>query len=59
MLCYKTDVHSREYPVAGVGGVDPVAARLWRRPSRPDAGGELGFEAKDVGSMVARLRWEG
>ena len=56
MLCYKTDVHSREYPVAGVGGVDPVAARLWRRPSIPDAEDESGLEAKEAGSMMAKRR---
>ena len=49
----------REDSSAGGGRVDSIAVRLRQRPSSPDAGGESGFEAKDAGSMVARLRQEG
>ena len=59
MPCAKMDAPLREDSAAGGGGVKPIAVRLRRRPPRPDAGGELGFEAKDAGSMVARLRQEG
>ena len=59
MLCANMDACLREDSSAGGGGVDPIAVRLWQIPSSPDAGGESGFEAKDSGSMVARLRWEG
>ena len=59
MPCANMDAPLREDSAAGGGGVEPIAVRLRRRPSRPDAGGEPGFEAKDAGSMVARLRQEG
>ena len=59
MPCAKMDAPLREDSDAGGGGVEPIAVRLRRRPSRPDAGGESGFKAKDAGSMAARLRWEG
>ena len=38
---------------------NPIAAILRQRPSRPDGGDELDFEAKEAGSMVARQRKEG
>ena len=59
MPCANMDARLREDSSAGGGGVDPIAVRLWQIPSSPDAGGELGFEAKGAGSMVARLRREG
>ena len=57
--CAKTDARLREDPAAGGGGVEPISARLWRRPSSPDAGEELGFKSKEAGSMVAGRRREG
>ena len=55
----KTDVRLREDPSAGGGGVDPIAPILWKRPSIPSRRDELGFEAKEAGSIVARRRQEG
>ena len=57
--CVKTYARPREDPAAGGGGVDPIAAILWRRASSPGAGEKLGFEAKEAGIMVARRRQEG
>ena len=55
----KADVRLREDPAAGGGGVAPIAVRLWRRPSRPNAVDELGLEAKESGSMVEMQGQEG
>ena len=59
MTCANTDARPKEYPAAGGGGVDQIAARLRQRPSRPNAGGKSVFEAKEAGSMVASQRQEG
>ena len=59
MHCAKADARPREDPAAGGGGVDPIAAKLRRRPSIPNAGGKSVFKAKEAGSMVARRRREG
>ena len=59
MPCANTDARAREDTAAGGGGVDPIAAILQRRPSIPDGGDDLGLEAKEAGSMVARRRREG
>ena len=59
MPCAKMVARLRKDPAAGGGGVDPIAAILQRRTSNPNAGEELGFEAKEAGSMVAMQRQEG
>ena len=59
MPCAKTDVRLSEDPAAGGSGVDPIAAILRQRPSSPDIRGELGFKAKEEGSMAERRRREG
>ena len=59
MPCNKTDVRLREDPSAVGGGVDPIAVILRKRPSIPSRRDELGFEAKEAGSIVARRRQEG
>ena len=54
-----TDTLLREYPVAGSGRVDPIAAILRLRSSIPNKGDDLGFKSKETGRMVDRRRREG
>ena len=56
MPCVKTYTRPRENTNTGGVGVDLIAAILRQRPSRPDVGYELVFEAKESGSMVARRK---
>ena len=46
MPCANTDACPREHPTAGGGRVNPIAARLRRRPSIPNTGDESGFKSK-------------
>ena len=59
MPCNKADARLREDPAAGGDRVNPIAARLRRRYSIPNAGHELGLEAKEERSMVERRQCEG
>ena len=54
MPCANTDALPREDPTFGGGRVAPIAAILWRRPSRPYAGDKLGLYANEAGNIVAR-----
>ena len=59
MPCAKVDALPVEDPAPVGGRVAPISTRLRQRPSCPDTGYELGLDAKEAGSMMARRRREG
>ena len=48
----------KEYTAAGGGEVAPIAARLCKRPSRPNARDGLILDTKEAVNTVARRRQE-